>query len=142
MLKDYQEFINRGNIIDLAVGVVIGAAFGAIVNSLVEDLLMPPIGMLLGGVDFKDLFFSLRGGSYRSLAEAKTAGEPVMAYGQFLNTVLKFLIISFAVFQLVRQVNRMRGPAPAAPVTNKECPQCLSAIPLGARRCAFCTSMV
>ena len=139
MLKEFREFIAKGNVMDLAVGVIIGAAFGKIVASLVGDILMPPLGMLLGGVSFADLFVDLSGGGYRTLAEAKAAGAPVVAYGAFFNTLLEFLIVAFAIFLVVRQVNRLRRPAPAA-VTTKECPQCCSTIPLGAKRCPACTS--
>ena len=139
MGREFRDFIAKGNVVDLAVGVIIGVAFGKIVASLVADILMPPRGMLLGGVNFADLFVDLAGGSYPTLAAAREAGAPVVAYGAFLNTILEFLLVAFAVFLLVRQVNRMRGPAPAA-VTTRECPQCLSAIPLGAKRCPACTS--
>lgn len=139
MLTEFREFIAKGNVLDLAVGVVIGVAFGKIVASLVEDVLMPPLGMLLGGVNFADLFVNLSSGEYRTLAEAKAAAAPVVAYGVFLNTILEFLIVAFAIFLVVRQANRMRRPAPAA-VTTKKCPQCYSEIPLEAKRCPACTS--
>ena len=139
MGKEFRDFVAKGNVVDLAVGVIIGAAFGKIVASLVADILMPPLGMLLGGVNFADLFVDLSGGAYPTLAAAREAGAPVVAYGAFLNTILEFLIVAFAIFLLVRQINRLRPPAPAA-VTTKECPQCLSAIPLGAKRCPACTS--
>ncbi len=141
MLKEFKEFAVRGNALDLAVAVIIGAAFGTIVTSLVNDMLMPPIGLLLGHMDFKDLFVALNGQTYASLAAAKAAGAPVIAYGQFLNTIINFLIVAFAVFLLVRQLNRFKKPAaaPAAPAT-KECPYCLSVIPAAAIRCAHCTS--
>lgn len=137
MLKEFKEFAVRGNALDLAVAVIIGAAFGTIVTSLVNDMLMPPIGLLLGHMDFKDLFVALNGQTYASLAAAKAAGAPVIAYGQFLNTIINFLIVAFAVFLLVRQLNRFKKPAaaPAAPAT-KECPYCLSVIPAAAIRCA------
>ena len=140
MLQEFRDFIRRGNVIDLAVAVIMGAAFSPIVNSMVNDLIMPPIGLLLGSVDFKDLFVSLRTESYPSLAAAKAAGAPVIAYGNFLNTVVNFLIVSFAVFLLVRQVNRLQRPAPAAAPSTKECPYCLSVVPLRAIRCSQCTS--
>lgn len=141
MMKDFKEFAMRGNVLDLAIGVIIGAAFGGIVTSFINDILMPPIGLLLGGVDFKDFFIALNHGTYKSLAEAKAAAAPVIAYGQFLNTVVNFLIVAFAVFLLVKQVNRMKkpAPAPAAPAT-KECPFCVSAIAVKATRCPQCTS--
>ena len=140
MLNEFREFIRRGNVIDLAVAVIMGAAFSPIVNSLVNDLIMPPIGLLLGAVDFKDLFISLQEQAYPTLAAAKEAGAPVIAYGNFLNTVVNFLIVSFAVFLLVRQVNRLQRPAPAAAPTTKDCPYCLSAVSLKATRCGHCTS--
>ncbi|MEJ7605382.1 MAG: large conductance mechanosensitive channel protein MscL [Bryobacteraceae bacterium] len=139
MLKEFKEFAMRGNVLDLAIGVIIGAAFGAIVTSLVNDIVMPPIGMAMGQVDFKDLFLSLNGTAYPSLAAAKTAGAPVIAYGQFLNTVLNFLIVAFIVFLIVKQVNRMQKPAAAAPST-KECPYCANSVSAKALRCGFCTS--
>ncbi|HWP85107.1 MAG TPA: large conductance mechanosensitive channel protein MscL [Terriglobia bacterium] len=141
MLKEFQEFIARGNVIDLAVAVIMGAAFGPLVTSLVNDILMPPIGLALGQIDFKDLFLSLSGAAYPTLAAAKQAGAPVIAYGTFLNTVINFLIVSFAVFLLVKQVNRRKAPAPApaAPAT-KDCPYCLNSIPIKATRCGHCTS--
>ena len=143
MFKEFREFAARGNVIDLAVGVIIGAAFGKIVASLVNDLLMPPIGMALGGVDFSDLFYALNGGSYPSVEAAKAAGAPTINYGLFLNTILEFLIIAFAVFLLVRQINRLKTPAPTAPTEDaRDCPFCLSRIPRKATRCAQCTSAV
>jgi large conductance mechanosensitive channel len=141
MLKEFKEFAFRGNVIDLGVAVIMGAAFGPIVTSLVSDILMPPIGLVLGQVDFKDLFLNLSGGSYTSLAAAKEAAAPVIAYGNFLNTVINFLIVAFAVFLLVKQANRLKKPAPAAaPPSTKDCPYCLSAVPLKATRCGHCTS--
>src|SRR6185295_15070305 len=130
MLKEFREFIARGNAIDLAVGVIIGAAFGAIVTSLVNDIIMPPIGVVLGGVDFSDLFISLSGQAYPSLKAAKDAGGPVIAYGKFLNNVINFVIVSFVLFMLVRTINRLKKPAPAAGPTTKDCPYCLSTIPI------------
>lgn len=137
MLKDFKAFVMKGNVLDLAIAVVIGAAFGAIVTSAVNDLIMPPIGMALGHVDFKDLFISLNGQSYPSLAAAKTAGAPVIAYGQFLNTMINFLIIAFIIFLIVRAAMRFQRPAAA---TTKECPYCAMNIPLKARRCPQCTT--
>jgi large conductance mechanosensitive channel len=142
MLNDFKAFIMKGNVLDLAVAVIVGAAFGAIVTSLVNDVIMPPIGLLLGQVDFKDLFFSLNGQSYPTLAAAKTAAAPIIAYGQFLNTVVNFLIVSFVIFLVVRAAASMQkppAPAPAGPST-KHCPYCCNAIPLAAERCGFCTS--
>ena len=141
MLKEFKEFTVRGNVVDLAVAVIIGAAFGTIITSLVNDVMMPPIGLLLGHMDFKDLFITLSGGTYASLAAAKAAGTPVIAYGQFLNTVINFLIVAFVIFLVVKQVSRFKKPveAPAAPAT-KECPYCFSVIPAKAVRCSHCTS--
>jgi large conductance mechanosensitive channel len=140
MFKEFKEFAMRGNVLDLAIGVIIGAAFGAIVNSLVNDVIMPPIGLALGNVDFKDLFISLKGEAYPSLAAAKAAGAPVIAYGQFFNTVLNFLIVAFVIFLIIKQVNRFKKPAAAAPVTTKECPYCRNQVPINATRCGHCTS--
>jgi large conductance mechanosensitive channel len=141
MLKEFRDFAVKGNVIDLAVAVIMGAAFGPIVTSLVNDIIMPPIGLILGQVDFKDLFVSLSNNSYPTLAAAKEAAAPVIAYGTFLNTVINFLIVAFAVFLLVKQANRFKGPAPApAPPSTKDCPYCLNAVPLQATRCGHCTS--
>jgi large conductance mechanosensitive channel len=140
MLKELREFAMRGNVIDMAVGVVIGAAFGKIIGSLVEDILMPPIGLALGNVDFSNLFVSLSGKDYSSVAAAKAAGAATVNYGIFLNTILNFIIIAFAVFLVIRSFNRTKQPEPAAAATTKECSYCLSAIPLKATRCAHCTS--
>jgi large conductance mechanosensitive channel len=141
MLKEFKEFAMRGNVIDLAVGVIIGAAFGTIVTSLVNDIIMPPIGKLMGGVDFKDFFFALDGGAYKTLDEVKKAGVPAIAYGNFINTVINFLIVAFAVFLVVRQVNRFRAPAPVVAVPpTKECGFCGMSIPVRAKRCPHCTS--
>jgi large conductance mechanosensitive channel len=137
MLRDFKGFIARGNVLDLAVAVIIGAAFGAVVTSMVNDMMMPPIGLLLGGVDFKDMFISLNGQSYATLAAAKTAAAPVLAYGQFLNTVINFLIISFVIFLIVRAASRFQK-APDA--TNKDCAFCATSIPIAAKRCPNCTS--
>ena len=142
MFREIKEFAMRGNVVDLAVGVIIGAAFGTIVTSLVNDVIMPPIGLALGGLDFKDFFIALNGQSYPTLQAAKAAGAPVIAYGSFLNTVVNFLIVAFAIFLLVKQVNRFQRPAPAAAPVTKECPYCISAIPLKATRCPNCTSDV
>jgi large conductance mechanosensitive channel len=144
MLKDFKEFIMKGNVLDLAVAVIIGAAFGAIITSLVNDVIMPPIGLVLGKVDFKDLFVALNGKTYLSLAEAKMAGAPVIAYGQFVNTVINFLIVAFVVFLVVKQATRFdRKPAPApAKPTTKDCAFCFTAIPIPAKRCPNCTSQL
>ena len=140
MLKEFKEFAMRGKVVDMAVGIVIGAAFGKIVGSFVEDILMAPISRLIGKVDFANGFFSLSGQHYDTLAAAKAAGAATLNYGIFLNTVVNFLIVALAIFLFVRQVNRMKKqPAPAAPTT-KDCPYCLSAVALKATRCAHCTS--
>jgi large conductance mechanosensitive channel len=140
MLKEFKEFIARGNAVDLAIGVIIGAAFGAIVTSLVNDVLMPPIGLLLGRVDFSSLFLNLSEKPYASVAEAKAAGAATINYGIFINTIINFLIVGFTVFLVARTVTRLRRPAPAAAPTTKECPRCLSTIALRATRCPQCTS--
>jgi large conductance mechanosensitive channel len=139
MLNDFKAFAMRGNVLDLAVAVIIGAAFGAIVTSLVNDVVMPPIGLLLGGVDFKDLFVALNGQSYPTLAAAKTAGAPVIAYGQFMNTVTNFLIIALVIFLIVRAASRFQKPAAA---TTRDCAFCATAIPVLAKRCPHCTSQL
>jgi large conductance mechanosensitive channel len=144
MLKDFKEFVMKGNVLDLAVAVIVGAAFGAIVTSMVNDIVMPPIGMLLGRLDFKDLYISLTGQSYASLAAAKAAGAPVIAYGQFLNTIINFSIVAFVIFLVVRSASRLqRTPEAAAPApATKDCPYCYSAIPIPASRCPHCTSQL
>jgi large conductance mechanosensitive channel len=141
MLAEFKKFAMRGNVIDLAVGFIMGGAFGAIVNSLVNDIIMPPIGLILGKIDFSNLFINLSGKPYASLAEAKAAGAATINYGQFINTVINFLIVAFVLFLLVRQVNRwtVRPAAPAAPTT-KPCPYCFTEIPIKAVRCPHCTS--
>src|ERR1700724_2546813 len=140
MMKEFKEFAMRGNVLDMAVGIVIGAAFGQIVTSFVQDVLMPPIGRLLGHVDFSNLFLNLSGAHYPTIGAAKAAGAATLNYGLFLNTVINFLIVAFAVFLLVRQVNRL-APKPApAPAATRDCPYCLSAIPMKATKCAHCTS--
>jgi large conductance mechanosensitive channel len=144
MFKEFKEFAVRGNVLDLAIGVIIGAAFGKIVTSLVDDVIMPPIGMLLGPVDFSNRFVSLTGKHYDSLAQAKAAGAPTINYGLFFNAVITFLIVAFVVFLIVRAVNRMRRgeEAPTAPPVVKECQYCLSSIPIKATRCPHCTSQL
>lgn len=141
MLKEFKEFATRGNMFDMAVGIILGAAFGKVVTSMVNDILMPPIGKLLGHVDFSSFFINLSGTHYATLADAKKAGAAVISYGVFFNTLLEFLIAAFAVFLLIKQINRLRRPAPAptAPAT-RECPFCISTIPLKATRCPQCTS--
>jgi large conductance mechanosensitive channel len=142
MLKEFRDFVARGNVIDLAVGVIMGAAFGRIVTTLVESVIMPPLGLLLGRTDFSGLFFVLDSsrGVPMSLADAKTKGIPVIAYGQFINDIVSFLIVALAVFLLIKQVNRLKRPLPPAAAMTKDCPFCLMAVPLKATRCAHCTS--
>ena len=139
MLKEFRDFIARGNVLDLAVAVIIGAAFGKIISSLVEGVIMPPVGLLLGKVDFSNLIIDLSGQHPASVAEAKAKGLPVIAYGAFLNDVITFLIVAFVVFLVVKAVNRMKRKEEAA-ATTKDCPYCLSAIPIAATRCSGCTS--
>lgn len=149
MLKDFKEFAMRGNVVDMAVGIIIGGAFGTIVKSLVSDVIMPPIGLLLGGVDFSDLFVTLQEGSvagpYPTLAAAQEAGAVTVSYGLFVNSVISFLIVAFAVFLLIRAINKLdkeeEEEAPAEPTT-KECPHCFSEISIKATRCPHCTSEV
>ena len=141
MLKEFKEFAMRGNVLDLAVGVIIGAAFGKIVASLVEDVIMPPIGRLLGHVDFSNLFLNLSDKHFDTIAAAKAAGAPTLNYGNFINTIINFLIVAFAIFLLVRTVNRWAAKPAEAPTT-KDCPQCAMTIPLAAKRCGHCTSQV
>jgi len=142
MLKEFKEFIAKGNVLDLAVAVIVGGAFGAIVTSAVNDVIMPPIGLILGKVDFKELFVALNGQTYATLADAKKAAAPVIAYGNFLNTVVNFLIVAFFVFLVIQAVNKTKKPVPvvAAAPTTKDCPFCASAIPIKAVRCPLCTS--
>ena len=144
MLKEFKEFAMRGNVLDLAIGIIIGGAFGKIVSSFVTDVLMPPLGLLLGKVDFSSLYVSLDGKTYASLQAAKAAGAATLNYGLFINTVIDFLFVAFAVFMLIRVINRLnRQPVkpPEAPTT-KECPFCLSQVPLLATRCPYCTSQL
>ncbi len=141
MLNEFKKFAMRGNMIDMAVGIIIGGAFGTIVNSLVNDIIMPPIGLLLGKVDFANLYISLTGQQYESLAAAKAAGAATWNYGVFINNIINFVIVAFAVFLLVRAINRMqKPPAPAPAPATKDCPRCFSAIPVKATRCPHCTS--
>ena len=139
MLKEFREFITRGNVLDLAVAVIIGAAFGKIVTSLVEGVIMPPIGMALGKVDFANLFIDLSGQNPASLADAQLRGLPVIAYGMLINDIVSFLIIAFVIFLIIKAVNKAKREKPADPTT-KDCPYCLSSIPLAATRCSGCTS--
>ena len=142
MFKEFKEFAMRGNVVDMAVGIILGGAFGKIVGSLVDDVVMPPIGLLLKGVNFTNLYLNLSQTSYATLDEATKAGAPTIKYGVFLNTAVNFVIVAFVLFLMIRQMNRLRRdkPAPAAEPTTKPCPFCLSAVPRGATRCAFCTS--
>lgn len=146
MLKEFKDFAMRGNVVDMAVGIIIGAAFGSIVTSLVADVIMPPIGLLLGNVDFSNLFFTLKEGAtagpYSSVAQAKAAGAVTLNYGLFINAVISFLIVAFAVFMLIRAINKLKRPEekPAAAPATKECAYCYSAIPIKAVRCPACTS--
>ncbi|MEJ2210342.1 MAG: large conductance mechanosensitive channel protein MscL [Anaerolineae bacterium] len=142
MWQEFKDFINRGNVLDMAVGIIIGAAFGTVVSSLVKDIIMPPIGLALGGVDFANLFITLGSGSYATLAAAQEAGAATINYGVFINNLISFLIVAFSVFLIVRSiqgisVGKEEEAAPAEPTT-KTCPECLSEIPIGARRCAYC----
>jgi large conductance mechanosensitive channel len=137
--KDFRDFIARGNVVDLAVGVIIGAAFGKIVSSMVADILMPPIGLLMGKVDFSSLFVALNGVHYDTLAAAKAAGAPTLNYGVFANNVIDFLIVAFVVFLVVKQVSKIL-PKPPAPAATKECPRCTSKIPAAASKCPNCTA--
>lgn len=148
MLEDFKEFAIKGNVVDMAVGIIIGAAFGTIVTSLVNDVIMPPIGLLLGNVDFSNLFAVLKDGTpagpYASLADAEKAGAVAIFYGKFVNTIISFVIVAFAVYLLVRSINRLKREqeAPPAEPTTKECTYCLSTIPLRATRCAHCASQL
>ena len=146
MFKEFKEFAVKGNVVDMAVGIIIGAAFGTIVKSLVSDIIMPPIGLLLGNVDFSNLYLLLKAGAtagpYASLADAQAAGAVTLNYGIFLNTIISFVIVAFAVFMIVKNINRLKREeaAPPAAPTTKECPHCFSTIPIKATRCPFCTS--
>ena len=140
MIKEFKEFIMRGNVLDLAVAVIIGGAFGSIITSLVNDIIMPPIGLLLGKVDFSNMFFDLSGQGYQSLVDAKNAGAATINYGLFLNTVINFVIVGFVIFLVVKASNKIKKPAPTAAPTTKECPYCFSTIAIKATRCPHCTS--
>jgi large conductance mechanosensitive channel len=144
MLKGFKEFIMRGNVIDMAVGIIVGAAFGTIVKSLVDDIIMPPIGLLLGNIDFSNLFAVLKAGKvagpYETLAAAKAAGAVTINYGFFVNTIITFLIVAFCVFIMIKNINRLKKETPPSEATTKECPHCISIIPIKAKRCPHCTS--
>lgn len=142
MFKEFKEFIMRGNVLDLAVGIIIGAAFGKIVTSFVNDIIMPPIGLLLGKVDFSNLFINLSAQHYATLAEAKAAGAATLNYGLFINTVLDFLIVALAVFLVIKQANRFKRQEEAPAPTTKECPYCFMNVPLKATRCPHCTAEI
>jgi large conductance mechanosensitive channel len=140
MFKEFKEFIRKGNVVDLAIAFVMGAAFGKVATSFINDIIMPPIGLLLGKVDFSSMYINLSGKTFESLAQARAAGAPVIAFGIFLNAVIEFLIVALAIFIVIRQINKLKSkPAPASPTT-KECPFCLSTVPLKATRCPSCTS--
>jgi large conductance mechanosensitive channel len=142
MLKEFKDFAMKGNVLDMAIGVIIGGAFGKIVSSLVSDVLMPPIGLLMGKVDFSSLFINLSGTPQPSLTAAKAAGAPTINYGVFLQATFDFIIIAFVIFLLIKQVNRLKRPEPIVAPTTKDCPHCFSAIPVKATKCAHCTSNV
>ena len=142
MFQEFKKFILRGNVLDLAVAVIIGGAFGAIVTSLVNDIIMPPIGLLLGKINFKDLFINLSGTPYATLADAKAASAATINYGNFINLIINFLIVAFVIFLIIRAANKMKKPEVAAALTTKECPYCLTQIPLKATRCPNCTSQL
>jgi large conductance mechanosensitive channel len=142
MFKEFKTFVMKGNVIDLAIAFVLGTAFGKVVTSLVNDIIMPPIGLLLGKVDFASLYWNISGTPYATLADAKAAGAATINYGSFINGILDFVIVAFVMFLIVRTMNRMQKPAPAGPPTTKECPFCKTMIPLGATRCPHCTSQL
>ena len=142
MLKEFKEFALKGNVLDMAVGIIIGAAFGKIVSSFVSDVIMPPIGLLLGKVNFDELFVNLSDKTVNTLAEAKAAGAPVLKYGIFINTIIDFVIVAFVIFLVVQQINRLKKAPQPAPPNTKECPFCVSAIPIKATRCPQCTSEI
>lgn len=142
MLDDFKKFAMRGNVVDMAVGIVIGAAFGKIVSSFVSDVLMPPLGLAMGGMDFGGMFLNLGSGTFPTLAAAKAAGAPTLNYGLFINTLVDFTIVAFALFMVIKAMNRMKkeGPASVKAPDTKKCPECLSEIPLAAKRCMYCTA--
>lgn len=140
MFKEFKEFAMKGSVMDMAIGIIIGGAFGKIVSSFVSDVIMPPIGLLLGKLDFTNLFVNLSGGDYPTVAAAKAAGAPTLNYGLFINTVLDFVILAFVIFLVVKQLNRLKKAPPPADPTTKECPECLAAIPIKAKKCQMCAS--
>lgn len=142
MFKEFREFAMRGSMVDLAVGIIIGAAFGKIITSLVNDIIMPPIGLILGRVDFSNLFVDLSGNKYATLAEAKAAGAATINYGLFFNTVIDFIIVAFVIFFVIRQINRLKREEAPAPPDTKDCPFCFTVIPVKAVRCPHCTAEI
>ena len=140
MLKEFKDFVMRGNVVDLAVAFILGGAFGVIISSLVNDIIMPVVGLLLGGVDFTNLFITLKGGPFATLADAQAAGVPTVNYGVFINHIITFLIVALAMFLLIKALNATPKPAPAAAPTTKDCPYCSTSIPVSAKRCPNCTS--
>ena len=140
MLKEFKEFIMRGNVLDLAVGIIIGGAFGKIVSSFVSDILMPPLGLIMGKVNFADMFINLSDKPYPTVAAAKAAGAPTINYGMFINTVIDFVIVAFAIYLMIQQVNRLKKKPAEAPPPTKDCPFCCTAVPIKAIRCPHCTS--
>lgn len=142
MLEEFKKFAMRGNVVDMAVGIVIGAAFGKIVSSFVKDMLMPPLGKIMGGVDFSNLFVNLGDGTYATLAAAQEAGAATLNYGVFVNTVLDFIIVAFAIFMVIKAMNKLKAEEPPKAPNTKSCPQCISDIPIAAKRCRYCTSEV
>jgi large conductance mechanosensitive channel len=142
MFKEFKDFAMKGNVLDMAIGIIIGVAFGKIITSFVADILMPPLGLLLGKMDFSNLFINLSGQDFPTVAAAKAAGAATLNYGVFLNTVIDFLIVAFAIFLLIRQVNKLKRQPEAAPPNTKDCPFCASVIPIPAKRCPHCTSQL
>jgi large conductance mechanosensitive channel len=142
MFKEFKAFAMRGNVVDMAIGIIIGAAFGKIITSLVNDVIMPPIGLLLGKINFANLFINISGKDFATLTEAKAAGAATINYGMFINTIIDFIIVAFVIFLIIRQINRLKKPAPVTTPTTKECPFCFSAIPINATRCPNCTSQL
>lgn len=140
MIKEFKEFLMRGNVLDLAVAVIIGTAFGAVINSLVKDVIMPPIGLILGKVNFSNLFIDISGQNFKSLTDAQAAGAATINYGLFINTIINFLIVGFVIFLIIKAANKAKKPAPAAGPDKKDCPYCYSSIPIKATRCPQCTS--